>query len=355
MDDSNPPKSVTLLDIAQTLNISRTTVSNAFNRPDQLSSELREQILATAKAMGYSGPNPTARLLRTGQVGAIGVVFSESLPYVFSDPVAIAFLRGIASVCEPARTSLLIVPMHRNEMLLDTVQRAVVDGFIAYSIPDADAALTQVLERNLPTVMVDCSPVAGISSICIDDRQAAREAADHLIRLGHHRFGVIAMELRFDQYEGIVDVERITTATFPHALARLQGYQDAMQAAGIDLNTVLMEERINREDGGFTATLALLKHTPRPTAILAMSDRLAIGAIRAVEGLGLNVPNDVAIVGFDDIPLAAQIRPRLTTVRQPLVEKGAAAARLLLENIAQPVTQVLPTELVIRESSAPVT
>ncbi|MDX2240729.1 MAG: substrate-binding domain-containing protein [Leptolyngbyaceae cyanobacterium bins.302] len=353
MADPNPPKSVTLLDIAQALNISRTTVSNAFNRPDQLSSELRAQILATAKAMGYSGPHPTARLLRTGQVGAIGVVFSESLPYVFSDPVAIAFLQGIASVCEPARMSLLIVPMHRNEVLLDTVQRAVVDGFIAYSIPDADAALTQVLDRNLPTVMVDCSPVAEISSIRIDDRQAAREAADHLIQLGHRRFGVIAMELRFDQYEGAVDVQRMTTATFPHALARLQGYQDAMQIAKIDPSTISIEERINREEGGFTAAMALLKHTPRPTAILAMSDRLAIGAIRAAEALGLSVPHDVAIVGFDDIPLAAQIRPKLTTVRQPLVEKGAAAARLLLENIDQPVTQVLATELVIRESSIP--
>ncbi|MBW4581948.1 MAG: LacI family DNA-binding transcriptional regulator [Tildeniella nuda ZEHNDER 1965/U140] len=355
MNDLNPPKPVTLLDIAKALGISRTTVSNAFNRPDQLSPDRRERILATAKAMGYSGPNPTARLLRTGQVGAIGVVFSESLPYAFSDPVAIAFLQGIASVCEPAKTSLLIVPLHRGGTTLDTVQRAVVDGFIIYSTPDTDAATAQVLQRNLPTVMVDCSPVVGVSSVSIDDRRAARAAAAHLIRLRHTRLGIIAMELRFDQYEGIVDAQRIATATFPHALARLQGYQDAMQEAGLDPRHTPIEERVNREDGGFTATLALLNRTPRPTAILAMSDRLAVGALRAAETLGLNVPQELSIVGFDDIPLASQIRPRLTTVRQPLVEKGAVAARLLLENFDQPIAQVLLTELVLRESSEAVT
>jgi DNA-binding LacI/PurR family transcriptional regulator len=171
------------------------------------------------------------------------------------------------------------------------------------------------------------------------------------INFGHTRLGSIAMELRSDQYEGTVDARRIEAATFPNALARLQGYQDVMREAGLDPSNVLIEERFNREDGGFSATLALLNHTPRPTAILAMSDRLAVGALRAAETLGLDVPKDLSIVGFDDIPLASQVRPRLTTVRQPLVEKGAVAARFLLENVGQTISQVLPTELVIRESS----
>ena len=155
------------------------------------------------------------------------------------------------------------------------------------------------------------------------------------INFGHTRLGIIAMELRSDQYEGTVDAGRIEAATFPNALARLQGYQDVMREAGLDPSNVLIEERLNREDGGFSATLALLNHTPRPTAILAMSDRLAVGALRAAETLGLDVPKDLSIVGFDDIPLASQVRPRLTTVRQPLVEKGAVAARFLLENVGQ--------------------
>lgn len=351
MEHVNVSKSVTLLDIANALGISRTTVSNAFNRPDQLSFQLREQILATAKQMGYSGPNPTARMLRTGQVGVIGVVFCESLPYAFSDPVATAFLQGIASVCSKAKTSLLIVPMDKSRTTLNAVQQAVVDGFIVYSTPDTDVATAQVFERNLPIVVVDRPDLQGVSSVSIDDYRAAREAAAHLISFGHTRLGIIAMELRSDRYEGTVDARRIETATFPNALARLHGYQNAMRLAGLDPKSVFIEERLNREDGGFTATLALLKHTPRPTGILAMSDCLALGALRAAQTLGLSVPKDLSIVGFDDIPLASAIQPRLTTVRQPLVKKGEVAARFLLENVGQPISQVLPTELVIRESS----
>lgn len=309
--------------------------------------------MATAKQMGYSGPNPTARMLRTRQVGAIGIVFCESLPYAFSDPVAIAFLRGIANVCEQAQKSVLIVPMNEYGTTPNAVQQAVVDGFIVYSTPNTDAATAQVFERNLPIVVVDRPDLRGVSSVSIDDRRAAREAAAHLIRLGHTRLGIVAMELHCDRYEGTVDAQRIETATYLNALSRLRGYQDAMHEAGLDPSSLLIEERLNREDGGFTAALALLNHTPRPTGILAMSDRLALGALRAAESLGLSVPEDLSIVGFDDIPLASQIRPRLTTVRQPLVKKGEVAARFLLDNVGQTLSQILPTELAIRESSGP--
>ncbi|KJH73057.1 LacI family DNA-binding transcriptional regulator [Aliterella atlantica] len=351
MERNNALKSVTLLEIAKALGISRTTVSNAFNRPDQLSCELRDKILAKAKEIGYAGPNPTARMLRTKQAGAIGVVFGESLPYAFSDPVAIAFLQGIASVCEPAKVSLLIIPMAMSKTALNTIQQAVVDGFIVYSTPNTDEATAHVLARNLPTVAVDRPDLHNVSSVSINDRQAAYIAAAHLINCNHKRLGIIAMEMRFDGYEGTVNAQRIKTATFPHLLARLQGYQDAIREAGINPDVIPIEERLNREDGGFTAALALLNRTPRPTGILAMSDRLAIGALRAAETLGLDVPTDLSIVGFDDIPLATQIRPRLTTIRQPLVEKGAIAARFLLENVGQTICQILPTELAIRESS----
>ncbi|MBD2463474.1 LacI family DNA-binding transcriptional regulator [Oscillatoria sp. FACHB-1407] len=351
MTFSDSPKPATLLDIAKALGISRTTVSNAFNRPDQLSPELREKILVTAKEMGYAGPNPTARLLRTGQAGAIGVIFHESLLYAFSDPVAIAFLQGIASVCEPAKVSLLIVPMAKDGLIADTVNQAVVDGFIVYSTPDADITTAKVLERHLPTVAVDRPGLTGVPSVGIDEHQAAHEATSHLIRLGHTRLGIISMELQADGYEGKVDDQRMQSTTFPSTLDRLHGYLDALREAGIDPQTVAIEERLNREESGFSATLALLNQTPRPTAILAMSDRLAVGALRAAETLGLHVPKDLSIVGFDDIPLASQIRPRLTTVRQPLVEKGAVAARLLLESVSQPISYRLPTELVIRDSS----
>jgi len=361
MKHSQTGKPITLQDIAKALGVSRTTVSNAFNRPDQLSPELREKVLTTAKAMEYPGPNPMARMLRTGETGAIGLVFSESLSYAVSDPVAIAFLQGVAEVCEQAKASLLIVPTLLTgdtqrtiqQAAQATIRQAAVDGFIIYSQPYHSEITAQVMERKLPVVAVDCPHIVGVSSVTIDDRQAAYNAAAHLIRLNHKRLVILAMELATDQREGPVNADRLKQATYSNARDRLQGYQEAIQSAGLDLSHVAIEERLNREDNGFAAALHLLQQVPRPTGILAMTDRLAVGALRAVETLGLSVPEDVSIVGFDDIPLAAQARPRLTTIRQPLVEKGQIAAELLLNHVSQTVSRVLPTELVIRESTGP--
>lgn len=361
MKHHSASKSVTLQDIAAALGVSRTTVSNAFNRPDQLSPELRDKVMAMAKAMNYPGPNPMARMLRTGEAGAIGLVFSESLSYAFSDPVAIAFLQGVASVCERAKASLLIVPTFMpgivqktvGEAAQATIRQAAVDGFILYSQPFNNESIAQVMERNLPTVAVDCPYLKGVTSVKIDDRQAAHEAAAHLIRFQHQHFAILSMELGVDHYEGPVNHQRIDQAVYANALDRLQGYQDALQEAGFDPQRVPIEERLNREDNGFSAALHLLQQHPRPTGILAMTDRLAVGTIRAAETLGLRVPTDVSIVGFDDIPLASQVQPRLTTVRQPSVEKGRLAAELLLNNTRKTICHVLPTELVVRESTGP--
>lgn len=352
MRQDDPPKFATLQDIAKALGVSRTTVSNAFNRPDQLSPELRQKVLNAATEMGYPGPNPMARMLRTGQSGAIGVVFSESLLYAFSDPVAIAFLQGVASVCEQAKASLLIVPAMKSSTAKETVLQAAVDGFIVYCTPDNDEATARVLERKLPTVAVDRPGLKGVPSIGIDDRQSAREAADHLIRLNHRRLAIVSMELQTDQYEGPVDAQRLQQSVYPNARDRLLGYCDAMQTAGLQAEPII-EECLNREGSAFKAALRIFNQQPRPTGILAMSDRLAVGVLQAAEVLGLKVPEEVSIVGFDDIPLASQVRPRLTTIRQPLIEKGAIAAKLLLGKPEQATYQTLKTELVIRESSGP--
>lgn len=354
MKRDSSPDSVTLKDIAKAVGVSRTTVSNAFNRPDQLSPELRDKILTAAKQMGYTGPNPLGRMLRTGQCGAIGLVFHDSLSYAFADPTAIAFLQGVARACEQAKSSLLIMPVLEDAAVQKTIQQAVVDGFIVYCLPDKSDALTQVLSRQLPVVMVDHPTVKNLPYVCIDDRQAACTAAQHLLDLNHRRLAIIALEFHSDLYMGAVDTRRIENATFQITLLRWKGYMDAIHKAGLDPNAVPVEECLgNSEDSAFSATLALLNRQPRPTGILAMSDRLAIGALRAAEHLGLNVPEDVSIVGFDDIPLASRIRPALTTIHQPLVEKGVIAAELLLQAAPPEGSKVLPTELIIRETSAP--
>jgi DNA-binding LacI/PurR family transcriptional regulator len=253
------------------------------------------------------------------------------------------------------KASLLIVPAEETDtnVAQQTIQQAAVDGFILYCMPDRSEAVARVLERKLPVVAVDQPEIKGIPFICIDDRQAARTAAEHLLSLNRQHLGVIAMDFHDDSYVGAVDAQRIERAIFRNALDRWRGYADAIQAAGLDHTLVPIEECPNKNgvEGAFAAAIALLQNHPRPTGILAMSDILALGALRAAEHLGLKVPEDVAIVGFDGIPLAAQVRPSLTTIQQPLVEKGAIAAEILLGIPNRKTTHILETKLVVRQST----
>jgi DNA-binding LacI/PurR family transcriptional regulator len=346
--DGNARKSLTLEGLARILGVSRTTVSNAFNRPDQLSAQLRDKVLTAAQEMGYPGPNPMARMLRTGRTGAIGLVFSEPLPYAFDDATAIALLQGVAQVCERVAASLLILPAVDNDAAENTVRNAAVDGFILYCLPTESPVVSQVLERRLPVVAVDQPNLTGVPSVGIDDRLAACQAATHLTELGHRRLAIISLGLHPDGYAGPVDARRRAQITFKGTALRLIGYEDAMRAARLDPLAVPVEEcSSNSEDAAYQAAMVLLKRDPRPTGILAMSDRLAIGALRAAEQFDLTVPQDLSVIGFDDIPLAARVRPSLTTIHQPLVEKGVVAAELLLGETKRAHANLLSTRLIV--------
>ncbi|HYD98459.1 MAG TPA: LacI family DNA-binding transcriptional regulator [Alphaproteobacteria bacterium] len=344
----------TLQDIAQALGVSRTTVSNAFNRPDQLSPDLRDRILEAARDLGYPGPHPAARMLRTGRAGAIGLIFPEALPYAFHDPAAVAMLSGVAQACEDAGSNLLLLPSLGRVAEQNPLLEAVVDGFLVYSIAQHSEILERVRQRRLPLVCIDQPSLPGVGYVGIDDRAACRRIAAHVAGLGHRRFAVIGFRLQDDGYEGAAPPERRRAADYTVTGARLAGYLDALAEAGIDPDSVPMEEcRLNSEDSGFHAARALLARDPRPTAILAMSDRFAIGALRAAVALGLKVPDDLSVTGFDDIPAAATVRPGLTTIRQPTRDKGLIAAQRLLEGAESTDTVLLPAELVVRGSTGP--
>ncbi len=343
---------MTLLDIAAAAGVSRTTVSNAFNRPDQLSSTMRENIMGIAAALAYPGPNPMARKLRSGRASAIGLIFGDSLSYAFSDGAAIAFLLGVGQACQAAGQSLLLVPTDEAGTAKAIVADAIVDGFLIYTTPN-DAVVQQVLTRNLPVVSVDRPAIADFASVRVDDRAGARIAAEHIVALGHKRIGVLIPRLHSEPYSGPVDLGRLDNTSYVVCADRLTGYLDAIIAAGIDLQSVAIEERpSNSEDDGYSAALAVLSHEPRPTAILAMTDRMALGALKAVDELGLRVPGDISIVGFDDIPAAGSLRPALTTVRQPLVEKGLLAVQELLSGNGESPSP-LAVRLVVRDSTGP--
>ena len=346
-------RKVTLQTIADDLGVSRTTVSNAYNRPDQLAPELREQVLATAAALGYTGPDPAARRLRSGGREAIGLLFTESLAYAFNDPGAVLFLQGFACAAEEAGTPLLILPgfapPRRAGDDHTAVREAVVSGFCAYSLPVDDPDLAAAIERRLPLVVVDEPHTGEHTFVGIDDRAGARLAADHLAALGHRRIGVVSFRTADDNYAGPLTPEREAAATYPVSTARLAGWRDGLEAAGIPWAEVDKEERVlNAREEGAAGLRALLARDPGITAVLCSTDQLALGVMAAAADAGRP---DLSIVGFDDIPAAAA--RDLTTVRQPLLEKGLTAGRLLVDPPAEPREIVLPVELVPRGSTRP--
>jgi DNA-binding LacI/PurR family transcriptional regulator len=339
---------VTLQTIADALGVSRTTVSNAYNRPDQLAPELRQKVLETAKKLGYAGPDPAARRLRSGRRGAIGLMFSERLSYAFTDPGAVGFLQGLTEATEAKGYELLLLPGMRGEhQEAVAVRDAVVGAFCLYCMPDDHPAVDAALGRGLPVVVVDEPSSAGTFFVGIDDVGGARMAAEHVKALGHERVAIITDRLVDDYYEGFADDDRIKRSNCKVARERVGGY-----IAGMDTTEPLpvYDTIANFPESGERAAREVMRRDPRPTALLCSTDVLAFGAMRAVRELGLEIPGDVSITGFDDVPDAAVLD--LTTIRQPLVEKGREAGRLLLEQNTER-TVMLPLELVVRGSTAP--
>ena len=344
-------KRVRLRDVAERAGVSVGSASQAFGRPELVSEDVRKRVRAAAKALGYPGPDPAARRLRTGRAGAVGLIFAERLGYQFTDPAAPAFLRGVASSLNEPPTGLLLIPdSRRRDEAARTVREAVVDGFLLYSVPQNDPRVEVALGRRLPVVTVDQPRGADTPFVGIDDRAAARSAAEHLRQLGHERVAVLSFVTALDPAGGLqLDL----------TVERLEGYEEGLGSAW---NPELVRTvRPNAPEPAREATLELLGEPDPPTAILAMSDILALGALEAAAEAGVPVPEHLSVVGFDDSPVALHVSPHLTTVAQPHEEKGRLAAEWLAEDIArgtrprgrQQRTRILPTELVVRESTAP--
>jgi len=339
---------VRLRDVAERAGVSVGSASQAFGRPELVSDDVRERVLAAAHELGYPGPDPAARRLRTGRAGAIGLIFSERLAYQFTDPASPPFLRGVSLAIQQAPTGLLLIPDSRQrDEATRLVREAVVDGFIVYSVPQNDPRVEAALARRLPVVTVDQPRGAETPFVGIDDRAAARSAAEHLRRLGHERVAVLSF---------VTTLEPGSTLQLDITVERLAGYEDGL---GDAWDPALVRTcRPNAPEPARAATLELLREPTPPTGILAMSDILAFGALEAAGEHGVPVPSKLSVVGFDDTPGAAHATPPLTTVAQPHEEKGRLAAEQLIDAIErggtrEPSRTLLPTELVVRGSTAP--
>lgn len=352
-------RQATLASLAAELGVSRTTVSNAYNRPDQLSPELRHRVLETARKLGYPGPDPVARSLRTRKAGAVGLLLTENLSYAFRDPAALGVLEGLALACEDAGVGLQLVPAGPNADDVATVLRAGVDGFVVYSVPDDDPHLEAVLQRPVPTVIIDQPVLEGVDRVGPDDAAAMRGLAQHVIELGHREVGVVCMRLSRERNDGFASLARQQKAHYHVQRARLDALATAFGAVGVDWSTVPVVERYEHTlTDGASATRQLLDANPGVTAVICTSDILALGALAEAQRRGLRVPADLTVTGFDGI--ADADKAGLTTVFQPVREKGRSAGRLLLAPPGRggpsPVEQrviTLDTELRTGTTSAP--
>jgi DNA-binding LacI/PurR family transcriptional regulator len=338
----------TLKDVAQIVGVSHTSVSNAFSRPDQLSPDLREQILAAARSLNYPGPNPAARMLRIGFASTIAVMYADPLHHAFQDPATSAFVGGVAEAC--AQRSLGLLLLQGGKASLRTVQTAAFDGLIIYSMSKDGGTIRTIADRGLPIVVVDQPLIPKVPFVGIDDRAAARACAQHLKDLGHQSFAIVTFQLDTDGHCGLIDRKRLKGICFEIPRRRIEGYLEVLDR-GPGVSVKIWECSRSDEEGGRTAAESLLKSEPRPTAILATSDRLAIGIMEVAREHQLRIPEDLAVVGFDDIPAAKMIAPQLTTVHQPMAEKGRLAVSSLLKEKG-PLRLKLPTKLIIRQSTA---
>ncbi len=351
---------VTLTRIAEEVGVSAMTVSNAYNHPDRLSEALREQIFETAGKLGYHGPDPVGRSLRRQRTDVVGVLYSNPLSYAFDDPAAVSFLSGLSSVTEEADLGLLLVSAAGGGSIAGRDPRAAaqaaVDGFVFYSMSNEEPLLAAGLDRRLPVVVVDQPLKEGIPFVGIDDEAAARMAAEHLLDLGHERFAIASFALSPDGREGIADLDRQERAAFRVSRLRLRGYRSALEHAGLPWAAVSVYECPGSAKGlGQRAAEELLSSERRPTAILTSSDQIALGVIEWATEHALSVPEDVSVVGFDDVPAAASAHPPLTTVHQDHAKKGLLAGRMLVAQLRDEdfsSAGSLPNSLVVRDSTS---
>ncbi len=344
-------KAIKLRDVAEAAGVSQGTASNVWNRPELVRDEVRERVLEVARNLGYGGPSPKGRLLRAGRANAIGVAAAEPLDYFFADPWARRLMAEVARVCDARGAGLALVSVGQGRSLGWSIESALVDGFLL-RCGGRELLVEITQKRGLPFVALSLDTAEpDVPAIDIDDFGGARTAARYLVSLGHRRVAVLGIGLGQDP--GLVTPEAVRATRFVNVRERALGYWAGLAEAGVAEADVPVLA-IRDDASNVTEGLDLLfgNHAAPPTALLAMSDKVAMAALDALRSRGITVPTDVSVVGFDDVPEAEFTRPPLTTVAQPFRQIAERSVAAILDDTIPQGREVLPLELVVRGSTA---
>lgn len=332
------PKRPTSADVAALAGVSRTTVSFVLNGRDvAITPATRARVMEAARQLGYH-PHASARQLAGGQSHTVGLVMRQTREQVAGDALLSETLRGLTTAARSRGFRVLVESFQPGDAgYTELVRSSRTDGLVVSGPRTDDSHLRDLVADGFPIVLQGALPDVDVPSVDVDNAAGARLAVDHLVGLGHRRIACI------------------TNAPLAYTAARerLEGYRTALKAAGIRPDPAWVEEAAFDAPSGGRAVQALVARTD-VTAIFVASDVVAFGAIDAIRATGRRIPDDLSIVGFDDIPLAAFLEPPLTTIRIPAYELGHAAGTALLDRISRarvPVRTVLATELVVRAST----
>ena len=328
---------LTLEDIAQLSGVSRSTVSRVINSDVNVKEETRRKVLEIIQDINFQ-PNLAAKGLATGRTNVIGIVIPASVSVVFTDPYFPQFIQGVSSACNNRNFLVMLwlaEPEYERRMISRILHNGLVDGVVVASTLMNDPIVTSLYESKMPFILIGRHPSLDLNSVDVDNLQASRKATLHLLRLGYKRVATITGPQ--DQISGY---------------DRYQGYLKALQDYGQSVRLELVAEAGFTEESGYTAMVRLIPQ--KPDAVFAASDMMAYGAMRALAEANLRIPEDVAVVGFDDIPASSKAHPSLTTVRQQVSLMGSKAVELLINLIENGITStqhvIMDTELVVRES-----
>lgn len=336
---------LTIRDIARIANVSRSTVSLALNDSPRINADTKRRVLQIVEEMDYH-PNAMARALVGGRTRVLSLLVPQ-IDHVFSDSYFSETVSGITDVIYGLGYSLMLEVATKsfieNEVYDRLFKERRVDGMLIVGSLTTDAWISEMRDKRRPICLVN-SIWDGVSSVVADNRAGAERAVDHIVNLGHRVIGYI---------KGL----DITTV----GQQRDEGFRAGLARHGIAYDERNVAYGNFSEESGHEAMGKILAASPRPTAVFTTNDRMAIGAMRRIREAGLRVPEDVALVGGDDIPLAHYITPALTTIRQPMDVIGSQAVEILLEilgaddeeqgQVEGTIQRVLDTELVVRESS----